>query len=109
VGGGNSFNGQIYKWIADVYTELANNIFAVNIANGDTIGIQVEGTTIRALKNGVVAHEVTDSSITDAGLGVGFTWWEPGGSVDNFSGGDYLPTKPSDNFPFGIGGKGAGW
>jgi hypothetical protein len=50
----------LYKKVAGTFTQLASGGTTVP---GDTIGINVQGTTIQALKNGVVILTATDSSV----------------------------------------------
>jgi hypothetical protein len=78
----------LFKVVNGTYTAL--NTAAVAWANGDTIEIEVEGTTVRGLKNGVQTVSVTDSDLTSGKPGL-LVAGDNGGTVaslDNWEGGD---------------------
>lgn len=75
------------KEVNGSFTQLASNSWGT-YALGDTLRIEAQGTTIRALRNGTQYSTVTDASLS--GGFPGLFWFEPSGSVDNWEGGDLV-------------------
>lgn len=65
-------NVQLWKWVAGTATQLGSS-YAINISGDPTFKIRLDmaGSTIRVLVNGVERINVTDSSVTAAGR-IGF-------------------------------------
>lgn len=63
-------NVQLFKAVAGTFTQLGSN-YAVSSSGTYTIRLDMSGSTIRALVNGVERISVTDTSITAAGK-IGF-------------------------------------
>lgn len=66
--GGSTANVQLWKWVAGTPTQLGSS-YAITISGDPTFKIRLDmvGTTIRVLVDGVERINVTDSSITAAG------------------------------------------
>jgi len=88
----------IFKFVDGSYTELGG-VFGTNTI-GDVVRLEVEGTTLRAYKNGVLQATRTDTDLTSGSAG--FYASQPAISFDDWSGGDFvvaidtskkLPTK----------------
>lgn len=78
-------------------TETALDTRASAWTNGDTIALEVEGTTLRAYKNDVLMFSTTDSSLTTGkpGLAVGGNANIP--TADNWEGGDIVADGATHN------------
>lgn len=75
----------VNKVVAGTFTTLASSSYAV-VAN-DVIHIEAQGTTIRALLNGVQKHSVTDSAISSGNPGL---WaFNSAVTVDAWAAGDF--------------------
>jgi hypothetical protein len=60
----------LIKCVNGVETNLSVTPSTLTWVDGDRIEIEVEGTSIRGLQNGVVRHTATDSSLTTGAPGV---------------------------------------
>ena len=78
---------QLYKYTGGGFSTLAFYTHAA-YENGDVIGIECEGTTIRSLKNGISQGSTTDSAVTSGAPGV--YHWLSTASLDNWEGGSLL-------------------
>lgn len=68
--------------------------YTYTVADGDTIRLEVEGSTLRMYQNGVVKSPAgTDTSIAGPG-DVGVFFFESGTQQDNWSGGDLVAVTP---------------
>jgi len=77
----------ILKYTGGGFSLLASITHAV-YANGDVIGIECEGTTIRSLKNGISQGSTTDSAVTSGAPGV--YHWFTAARLDDWEGGSLL-------------------
>lgn len=59
----------LYKRVSGTWTQLGSNVTGSTRSIGDTVKIEVSGTTIKGFLNGVEQHSQTDSSITATGTG----------------------------------------
>ncbi len=82
---------QYFKIIAGTVSTIGATGLTAPAA-GDTIRIEVEGSTLRCFKNGVAGNNLTDTSIAIAGDGVGFLIYL--NRLDNWEGGDLSLARP---------------
>lgn len=75
-----SAGAQLFKFVAGTATQLGST-FSYTPADGDTIRLDMAGTTIRLLINGVERISVTDSAITATGK-AGLRWGNNQGVAD---------------------------
>jgi hypothetical protein len=98
---------KIEKAVSDVFTTLSTG--TSDIASGDTIRLEVRGSILIGLVNGVAVVSAIDSSITSGRSGLGFYLNGTGNTVnqemDDFAMGDFTsstPTPtPTTSVPFG--------
>lgn len=88
---GNSVETRVYKRVSNGYTQLGSD--GPSVAAGNTLYLEVQGTTIIAKKNG---SSICGSPISDSGVASGSAgaWNFPHGSggtatFDDWSGGDF--------------------
>jgi len=77
---------QLAKYVSSVYTQLAS-VSTTNAVVGDFIRLEVEGTTLRYVQNGVVKGSTTDTSIVAANS-PGMQFFETNCRLKDFRGGD---------------------
>lgn len=79
---------QIFKIVAGSFTQLL--LHNDPVANGDTVRIEAEGSSVRGFINGApnTGSPVTDTSLTTAGNGPGLLFFTSGGAIDDWAGGD---------------------
>ena len=92
----NPDNEGLNKFVNNNFTHiLTQNV--TNFVNGDIIGAEAQGTTIRFLKNNVVQGSVTDSSHASGAAGI--FMFESDCRGDNWEGGDFTTGEVvSDNY-----------
>ena len=89
-----STDEQLGKFITATYTTILS-ITTTNIVSGDILRVEVQGSTLRYLKNGVeqTGSPATDTSLTSGRWGVYMTNTNP--RLDNWQGGDFATkSKP---------------
>lgn len=77
---------QFFKNVAGTWTQLGSDI--TGWANGQTMRIEAEGTTIRVLRNGVQVASATDSAIANGAPGVGGWHSSTTSLIDDWEGGN---------------------
>lgn len=82
-----SSNVTVAKLVTGTYTMLTQITQAFSA--GDTLKVEVQGTTLRVYHNGTqIGSDVTDSSLSSGDVGMYYSSTAAGMSVDNFEGGD---------------------
>jgi hypothetical protein len=82
-----------FYWKADGGTATQiDSPFTVTVNSGDTVRLEVEGTTLRAKINGVEVASVTDTNVT-TGKSVG-VYTAAVATLDDWAGGDFVATTP---------------
>lgn len=76
----------VEKVIAGTGTIISTTAMAA-LANGDTVYIEIQGTTIKTKKNGTVVNNFTDASIASGKPGIGTDTL--GLVMDNWAAGDF--------------------
>ncbi len=87
--GGSSFEATIYKVISGAFTALGSTV-TVTFADGDTLRVEANGTTIRGLINGAEVISRTDSGIA-SGAQTGIRFYNVPAvecDADSFAAGD---------------------
>jgi hypothetical protein len=88
-----SNNIQLGKEVNNVYSNLTGWPRTATVANGDTLRLEVQGTTLRVYINGVqVGADTTDSSIASGYPGIIYSSSAPSATADDWAGGDYIGT-----------------
>jgi len=96
----------ISKFILGAFTSLAFRGTAWT--DGDTLRVEVQGTTIRVYRNGIQqGADITDASIVSGYSGVAYSSTSTSASLDNWSAGSI--NTAADDAPIGFLGRGAGW
>lgn len=91
---GGSQHFELFQVVAGVFTLIGSTVSVVVNAN-DVIRVEVQGTTIRGLLNGVQLTSGTNATL--AAGNPGMEWWETAAAsnttVDSFAAGDFSPTQ----------------
>lgn len=83
-----SGNIELSKFIAGSYTQIWGR--TATFVNGDTLRLEVQGTTLRVYINGVqVGADATDSSIASGNAGLAYSSNTVSVSGDDWEGGDF--------------------
>jgi hypothetical protein len=96
---GASGQTRLVKRVVSTYTELGTRYNAY-MSGGETFRVEVNGSTLTALLDGVQIRQLTDTSITSGRqLAIGNYPTVVGDTFDNWSGGDIAPYRAfSDDF-----------
>lgn len=91
---GSTMAVELYKVVSTTFTKLGSTTNMV-VSAGDTVRVEAQGTTIRAVINGVQKTSATDSALTSGK--VGFQSWQGISTFSLFAAGDF--TSASSNIP----------
>lgn len=90
-------NERLFKCVAGSFTALVS-ITTDNVAVGDVVRVECEGTTIRWVLNGVSKGSATDSAIASGSPGIFI--WQSSARLDNWAGGDLATAHGKVNQAF---------
>jgi hypothetical protein len=95
-------NIELGKFIAGAFTGIWTRTQA--FTDGDTLRLEVQGTTLRAYLNGVqIGADTTDSSIASGATGIAYSSLTSATTlVDDFEGGDFVSGPPETGIPQGV-------
>ncbi len=86
-------NVELAKFVAGAHTAIWQR--TQSFTDGDTLRLEVQGTTLRVFINGVqVGADATDSSVTTGNAGVAYSSQSVSASLDDWEGGDLVTVPP---------------
>jgi hypothetical protein len=94
----------LYKVVNNGFTQLGSSVTGVTISAGDIVRLDVQGTTLRGLINGVQKITATDSAISSGKpgfyIGSGTTTTYGNGTTTGFAAGDFAGSVvvPRNNY-----------
>lgn len=101
-----SDNLDVARFIAGAFTLVAHR--TTTWVDGDTLRLEVQGTTLRVYQNGSqVGADMTDSGIASGAAGIAYTETATVAQVDDWEAGSLAAA--ADDPPIGFLGRGAGW